>query len=93
MINAKDTQGCGHLQVDITQREYRWWLYGDVDGISNGDTRLLSISSGPGKSQTMSVFLTKQLERHTSGKDDAELAFFCSAEQKRRNTAVAVLRD
>jgi hypothetical protein len=41
----------------------------------------------------MSVFLTEELERHTACIDSAELAFFfCSAEDEKRNTAVAVLR-
>jgi ankyrin repeat protein len=41
----------------------------------------------------MSVFLTEELERHAARIDSAELAFFfCSAEDEKRNTAVAVLR-
>jgi ankyrin repeat protein len=41
----------------------------------------------------MSVFLTEELQRHTARIDSAELAFFfCSAEDEKRNTAVAVLR-
>jgi hypothetical protein len=41
----------------------------------------------------MSVFLTEALERRAARIDSAELAFFfCSAEDEKRNTAVAVLR-
>ena len=77
---------------------YRAWLNsddggnGDRDG--NGDTQLLWISGGPGKGKTMmSVFLTEELGRHTARIDNTELAFFfCSAQDEKRNTAVAVLR-
>jgi Cdc6-like AAA superfamily ATPase len=82
----------------ITPNEiYRAWLNsvgdGGGNGNSNGDTRLLWISGGPGKGKTMlSVFLTEELERHTARIDNAELAFFfCSAQDEKRNTAVAVL--
>jgi len=41
----------------------------------------------------LSVFLTEELERHTTGIESAELVFlFCSAQDEKRNTAVAVLR-
>ena len=41
----------------------------------------------------LSVFLTDELKRRTDNTQDAELAFFfCSAEDEKRNTAVAVLR-
>lgn len=61
---------------------------------NDANTRLLWISGGPGKGKTMmSVFLTEELERHTERIQDAELAFFfCSAQDEKRNTAVAVLR-
>jgi hypothetical protein len=62
-------------------------------GSKNDNARLLWISGGPGKGKTMmSVFLTEELEKHTSGADNAELAFFiCSAGDEKRNTAIAVL--
>ncbi|KAF1829574.1 hypothetical protein BDW02DRAFT_484368, partial [Decorospora gaudefroyi] len=80
---------CKWITHDV---KYRAWL--NSDGTSNGDTRLLCISGGPGKGKTMlSVFLTKELEKHTAGVYNAELAFFfCSAQDPKRNTAVAVLR-
>jgi hypothetical protein len=41
----------------------------------------------------MSVFLTEELERRTASREDADLVFFfCSAQNEKRNTAVAVLR-
>jgi ankyrin repeat protein len=41
----------------------------------------------------MSIFLTEELENHTACKSDAEmLFFFCSAQDEKRNTGVAVLR-
>jgi ankyrin repeat protein len=41
----------------------------------------------------LSVFLIEELERHTARIDSAELAFFfCSAQDEKRSTAVAVLR-
>jgi hypothetical protein len=41
----------------------------------------------------MSIFLTEELENHTARKNDAEmLFFFCSAQDEKRNTGVAVLR-
>lgn len=41
----------------------------------------------------LSVFLIEELERHTASIPNAELAFFfCSAEDEKRNTAVAVIR-
>ncbi|XP_014555773.1 hypothetical protein COCVIDRAFT_27349 [Bipolaris victoriae FI3] len=65
----------------------------DNDGDGNGDTRLLWISGGLGKGETMiSVFLTEQLEEHTARTDNTDLVFFFySAGDKRRNTAIAVL--
>lgn len=81
-----------------SNESYQTWLYGnddnDGDGRNNDNTRLLWISGEPGKGKTMlSVFLTRELEEHTAGLDNAELAFFfCSAQDKKRNTAVAVLR-
>jgi hypothetical protein len=42
----------------------------------------------------LSVFLTEELERHTACVDSAETAFFfCSAQDKKRNTAAAAIRS
>jgi serine/threonine protein kinase len=81
----------------ITQNvSYRAWLNsdGDGDGSNKDNMRPLWISGGPGKGKTiMSVFLTEELEKHTARADNAELVFFfCSAQDEKRNTAVAVLR-
>lgn len=41
----------------------------------------------------LSIFLTEELERITQNMEDAELLFyFCSHQDEKRNTAVAVLR-
>jgi hypothetical protein len=77
---------------------YRAWLNSDGDGSgndsNNDDTRLLWISGGLGKGKTMmSVFLTEELERRIASREDVDLVFFfCSAQDEKRNTAVAVLR-
>lgn len=98
VISAKGTRVAGTCEW-ITQNEtYRTWLRSDSDrdndGDGNGDTRLLWISGGLGKGKTMiSVFLTEQLEEHTARTDNTDLVFFFySAGDKRRNTAIAVLR-
>ncbi|EMD88580.1 hypothetical protein COCHEDRAFT_1181709 [Bipolaris maydis C5] len=98
VINAKGTRVAGTCEW-ITQNEtYRAWLKSDSDRSNdadyNGDTRLLWISGGPGKGKTMmSVFLTEQLKEHTARMENTDLVFFfCSAEDKRRNTAAGVLR-
>ncbi|OCK99917.1 uncharacterized protein K441DRAFT_440748, partial [Cenococcum geophilum 1.58] len=65
---------------------YQSWL--------EGGTHLLWISGGPGKGKTMlSIFLTEELERISKEAKDTELLFyFCSHQDEKRNTAVAVLR-
>jgi hypothetical protein len=97
VISAKGTRVAGTCEW-ITQNEsYRAWLNSVGDGDGNGDgnsnLRLLWISGGPGKGKTMlSIFLTEELERHTTDKKDAQLVFFCSAQDEEHNTGVAVLR-
>jgi ankyrin repeat protein len=95
VISAKGTRVAGTCEWITHNESYRAWLVGDGDGNgSNNNTRLLWVSGGPGKGKTMmSVFLTEELERHTTSKEDAGLAFFfCSAEDDKHNTGVAVLR-
>lgn len=96
MISAKGTRVAGTCEWIIHDAKYRAWLSDDPNGDSNDsdNTRLLWISGGPGKGKTMlSVFLTEKLGRHAECIDNAELIFFfCSAEDEKRNTAVAVLR-
>ncbi|KAF1828069.1 hypothetical protein BDW02DRAFT_485176, partial [Decorospora gaudefroyi] len=94
VITTKGTRVAGTCEWITHNASYRAWLNGDGDGKNNDNRRLLWISGGPGKGKTMlSVFLTEELERHTASVPNAELAlFFCSAEDEKRNTAVAVLR-
>jgi hypothetical protein len=94
LISAKGTRVEGTCERITQDAKYRAWLDDDGDCINNNNTRLLWISGGPGKSKTMlSVFLTEELKRHTACVDSAELEFFiCSAHDRKRNTAVAVLR-
>ncbi|PVH98433.1 hypothetical protein DM02DRAFT_46188 [Periconia macrospinosa] len=92
IISAKGERVDGTCEWVTHDDRYQAWL--NDDGDSNGCTRLLWISGGPGKGKTMmSVYLTEELERHTERADNAHLLFFfCSAEDNNRNTAVAVLR-
>ncbi|EUC39746.1 hypothetical protein COCMIDRAFT_10226 [Bipolaris oryzae ATCC 44560] len=98
VISAKGTRVAGTCEWITHNETYRAWLDSDGDG-NGGDskdnnTRLLWITGGPGKGKTMmSIFLTEELEEYTAYKDNTDLVFFfCSAEDKRRNTATAVLR-
>ena len=65
---------------------YQSWL--------DGNAQLLSISGGPGKGKTMfSIFLTEELERISQKTENTTLLFFfCSNQDEKRNTAVAILR-
>ncbi|USP81074.1 hypothetical protein yc1106_08348 [Curvularia clavata] len=94
VISAKGKRVAGTCEW-ITQNEsYRAWSNSDSDRDGIGDTRLLWISGGPGKGKTMmSVFLTEELERHIEHTDNADLVFFfCSAQDEKRNTSIAILR-
>ena len=66
---------------------YKSWLSGNSQG--------LWISGGPGKGKTMlSIFLTEELEKHTSERANTLLLFyFCSHQDEKRNSALAVLRN
>ncbi|CEO59719.1 hypothetical protein PMG11_04384 [Penicillium brasilianum] len=66
---------------------YKHWLH--------GDSQCLWICGGPGKGKTMlSIFLTEELERHTKEMESTEtLYYFCSHQDKKRNSAVTVLRS
>lgn len=98
LISAKGTRVAGTCEWITRNESYLAWLHGGDDndghGSNHDNTRLLWISGGPGKGKTMlSVFLTEELERNTAGLDGVEVAFFfCSADDKKRNTAIAVLR-
>ncbi|EFY93351.1 NACHT and Ankyrin domain protein [Metarhizium acridum CQMa 102] len=60
-----------------------------------GDSPFLWISGGPVMGKTMlSIFLTKELKKHTQKTKDMELLFyFCDHQDENRNSAVAVLRS
>jgi ankyrin repeat protein len=64
---------------------YKSWL--------EGNPQCLWISGGPGKGKTMlSIFIIEELETRTRGTKDAVLFYFCSHQDEKRNSAVAVLR-
>jgi ankyrin repeat protein len=90
LISAKGTRVAGTCEWITRNEEYRVWL----DSSNVYSERLLWISGGPGKGKTMmSIFLTEELENYTARKSNAEmLFFFCSAQDEKRNTGVAVLR-
>ncbi|RYP70906.1 hypothetical protein DL771_005156 [Monosporascus sp. 5C6A] len=86
LISTKGMRVAGTCEWIRENEAYKSWLYGDV--------RLLWISGGPGKGKTMlSIFVTEELEEITQSMEDARLLFyFCSHQDEKRNTAVAVLR-
>jgi ankyrin repeat protein len=96
LITTKGDRVQGTCEWITQDANYLVWLNGggNGDGGSTHDRRLLWISGGPGKGKTMlSIFLTEELEKHVVRRDAAELIFFfCSAQDEKRNTAVAVLR-
>ena len=83
---AKGTRVEGTCEWITHDKNYRAWL--------DGGPRLLWISGGPGKGKTMmSIFLTEELEEKTSSMEDGQfICFFCSHQNEKRNTGVAVLR-
>ena len=96
LITAKGTRvpsTCEWIRNDV---KYRAWLNGGSHGDSGStnDIRLLWISGGPGKGKTMlSIFLTEELEKHAAHQENTDLIFFfCSAQNEKHNTALAVLR-
>ncbi|KAF5851452.1 hypothetical protein GGP41_004293, partial [Bipolaris sorokiniana] len=90
VISAKGKRVAGTCEWITQDAKYSAWLNSN----DNHDTRLLWILGGPGKGKTMmSIFLTEELEKHIARVDNAGLAFFfCSAQDEKRNTAIAVLR-
>jgi ankyrin repeat protein len=87
VISAKGTRVAGTCEWITHNESYRAWLGG-------GGSRLLWISGGPGKGKTMmSVFLTEELEKRASSTDNAQSIFcFCSYQDDKCNTGIAVLR-
>ncbi|RYP59020.1 hypothetical protein DL769_008711 [Monosporascus sp. CRB-8-3] len=86
LISTKGMRVAGTCEWIRENEAYKSWLH--------GDTSLLWISGGPGKGKTMlSIFLTEELEKITQSMEDTGLLFyFCSHQDEKRNTAVAVLR-
>ncbi|RFU32974.1 hypothetical protein B7463_g3376, partial [Scytalidium lignicola] len=86
LISTKGTRVAGTCEWIRQNENYQSWLY--------GTPRLLWISGDPGKGKTMlSIFLTQDLEQVTQNMEQAGLIFyFCSNQDEKRNTAVAVLR-
>ena len=85
LISTKGTRVAGTCEWIRNNSIYKSWL--------RGDAQLLWISGGPGKGKTMlSIFLTEELERVLQNTKDMLLFYFCSSEDGKRNTAVAVLR-
>lgn len=86
LIDTKGQRVAGTCEWITENEHYRSWL--------SCEKQLLWISGGPGKGKTMlSIFLTKELEKVTEHKKDATLLyFFCSHQDSRLNSAVAILR-
>jgi ankyrin repeat protein len=86
LTTAKGQRVQGTCQWITTNETYASWLA--------SQSQLLWLSGGPGKGKTMlSIFLTEELEKIVVQSQDAKLAyFFCDNRNKKRNTAVAMLR-
>jgi len=87
LINMKGMRVTGTCRWITQKWRYQSWLH--------GSTHLLWISGDPGTGKTMlSIFLTEELERVSQQKrHNAELLFFfCSHQDEKLNTAVAILR-
>ncbi|KAJ5169209.1 uncharacterized protein N7482_004803 [Penicillium canariense] len=85
LISTKGARVAGTCEWICKNELYHSWL--------QSSTRLLWICGGPGKGKTMlSIFLTEELEKFTQEDEDKELVFFfCSNQDEKRNTAVAIL--
>ncbi|KAL9066016.1 MAG: hypothetical protein Q9157_007281 [Trypethelium eluteriae] len=86
----KSTKGervVGTCEWIIENVTYQSWLH--------GDNHLLWISGGPGKGKTMlSIFLTEELEKTNQNTRASEVIFyFCTAQDGKRNTTIAILRS
>ncbi|EMD88830.1 hypothetical protein COCC4DRAFT_137574, partial [Bipolaris maydis ATCC 48331] len=95
LITAKGARVPDTCDWIINDVKYRAWLDGGSHGDSTNEKRLLWISGGPGKGKTsmLSIFLTEELGKHVAHQENTDiLFFFCSAQNKKHNTALAVLR-
>jgi len=86
LISTKGNRVAGTCEWIRENNGFESWLH--------GSTNLLWISGGPGKGKTMmSIFLTEELERITQETEDVDLLFyFCSHQDEKRNSAIAILR-
>ena len=86
LISTKGKRVAGTCEWIRDDDIYQSWLH--------SGPQLLWISGDPGKGKTMlSIFLTEELERISQETKNAELLFyFCSYQDEKRNTAIAVLR-
>ncbi|OOQ87346.1 hypothetical protein PEBR_17108 [Penicillium brasilianum] len=83
--STKGERTAGTCEWIKDNETYKSWL--------EGNPQCLWISGGPGKGKTMlSMFLIEGLETRTQGTKDAVLFYFCSNQDEKRNSAVAVLR-
>ncbi|EUC28357.1 hypothetical protein COCCADRAFT_109401 [Bipolaris zeicola 26-R-13] len=96
LITAKGARVPGTCEWIRNDVNYRVWLNGGGPGgcDSTSERRLLWISGGPGKGKTMlSIFLTEELRKHAAQQENTDLIFFfCSAQNEKHSTALAVLR-
>ncbi|CEJ55150.1 hypothetical protein PMG11_01425 [Penicillium brasilianum] len=83
--STKGERTAGTCEWIKDNETYKSWL--------EGSPQCLWISGKPGKGKTMlSNFLIEELETHTQGMKDTVLFYFCSHQDEKRNSAVAVLR-
>lgn len=81
LIDCKGETVAGTCDWIFQARDYKKWLNDDTQ-------RLLWVWGGPGKGKTMlAIFLSQEL-----GIGTTTIFFFCSADDEKRNTAIAVIR-
>lgn len=86
LIALKGRRVEGTCDWIVRHPRYRHWLEGD-------EASLLRISGGPGKGKTMlAIFLTEELQPMLHSTDSTLLYYFCSNRDKRRNSAITILR-
>ncbi|CAN9468043.1 unnamed protein product [Alternaria alternata] len=84
LLDVKGERAAGTCKWILTDQLYKMWFY--------SDSCLLWLSGGPGAGKTMlSIFLVEEL-RTRLPKNTILLQYFCKSEDKKRNTAVTILR-
>jgi Ankyrin repeats (3 copies)/NACHT domain/Ankyrin repeats (many copies)/Ankyrin repeat len=86
LIDKKGSRAGGTCEWIVGDEIYKSWL--------RSRSQLLWLSGGPGKGKTMlSIFLAEELEQVARKSQDAIfIQYFCDNKDRRRNTAVAILR-